>query len=154
MRHLIIGFRKVKDWVLKCSYRFEIWQAVCQLSCRIACQISGRMEQSKNRYRTCETFARSYDKTCYAILKWAPAIFRAFFFQLNCEQTDSNRLSSDISRMWYYISHSPLIAVYVNAMGAVSSPHTRCKSSSQIFSNMRSQAPWAMVGCHPSSYRR
>ena len=48
------SYRKIsnqQDWVLECCYRFEIWQAIRQLCCRDACQISKRLENYDHRSR-------------------------------------------------------------------------------------------------------
>ena len=46
---------KARDRVLKCSYRFEIWQAPRQQCCRGACHISERSDNSKYKSRGFET---------------------------------------------------------------------------------------------------
>ena len=58
IRRLIVRSRKVskaRDRVLKCSYRFEIWQASRRQCCRGACQISERSDNSQYRSRGFET---------------------------------------------------------------------------------------------------
>ena len=55
---------KVWDWVLKCSYHFEIWQAHRQQCCRGACQISERSYNSIWISRL-PAFPRSCNNTSY-----------------------------------------------------------------------------------------
>ena len=58
IRRLFARSRKVsnaRDWVLKCSYRLEIWQAHRQQCCRCACQISERSHNSEYKSRDFET---------------------------------------------------------------------------------------------------
>ena len=53
-RRLFVRSRKVskpRDWYFKLSYRFEIWQAHRQHSCRSACLISKRSDNSKYKSR-------------------------------------------------------------------------------------------------------
>ena len=45
---------KPRDWYFSLSYRFEIWQAHWQHCCRSACQISERLDNSKNKSRVFE----------------------------------------------------------------------------------------------------
>ena len=57
-RRLSVRSRQVskpRDWYLKLSYRFEIWQAHRQHCCRRACQISERSDNSKYKSRGFET---------------------------------------------------------------------------------------------------
>ena len=57
-RRLSVRSRKVskpRDWYLKLSYRFAIWQAHRQHCCRSACQISKRSDNSKYKSRGFET---------------------------------------------------------------------------------------------------
>ena len=57
-RRLSVRSRKVskpRDWYLKLSYRFEIWQAHRQHCCQSACQISERSNNSKYKSRGFET---------------------------------------------------------------------------------------------------
>ena len=57
-RRLFVRSRKVskpRDWYIKLSYRFEIWQAHWQHCCRSACQISERSDNSKYKSRGFET---------------------------------------------------------------------------------------------------
>ena len=58
IRRLIVRSRKVskaRDRMLKCLYRFEIWQAPRQQCCRGACQIAERSDNSKYKSRGFET---------------------------------------------------------------------------------------------------
>ena len=67
----LVRYRKVLkalDWLLKCSYCFDIWQAIRQQCCWGACQISQRSDNSK--YKSCGF--KTYDKTSYQILKQGP----------------------------------------------------------------------------------
>ena len=57
-RRLSVRSRKVskpRDWYLKLSYRFEIWQAHRQHCCRSSCQISERSDNSKYKSRGFDT---------------------------------------------------------------------------------------------------
>ena len=54
--HIVISqeVSNPRDWMLVCSYRFEIWQATRQQCCRDACQISERLNYSRQQSRACE----------------------------------------------------------------------------------------------------
>ena len=55
---------KPKDWMLQWSHRSENWQASRQRCCRVACQISERLEKSKPESRGFETSRDlAYSKT-------------------------------------------------------------------------------------------
>ena len=71
---------KVRDRVLKCLYRFEIWQAHWQRWCQGACQISERLDISKYKSHSFKT-VRSYDKMSYQILKQGPASSQCWDFK-------------------------------------------------------------------------
>ena len=63
-RHFIVRFRKVakgRDRLLKCSYRFEIWQVPLQQCCRCAYQISKKSENYV--YRSSGAFETLWDIT-------------------------------------------------------------------------------------------
>ena len=59
-------YRKISqildDWLSKCLYRFEIWQAHRRQYYRNACSISEQLE-NVNPYSRFRDFARSFDKT-------------------------------------------------------------------------------------------
>ena len=77
-RRLALRFREVskpRDWQLKLSHRFAIWQTHRQHCYRGACQRSERSHNSKYQSQGVRDFARSYNKTPYRILKQDPVIY-------------------------------------------------------------------------------
>ena len=61
--------KKALDRMLKCLYRFEIWQTHWQQCCRGACQFPERSDNSKLQVSRLRDFTRSYNTTSYRILK-------------------------------------------------------------------------------------
>ena len=62
------------DWWFKLSHRFKIWQALRQLYCRVACQISEQSDDTEYKSRGFHTLRDLTKKMSCRILRQGPGI--------------------------------------------------------------------------------
>ena len=96
-RRLIVRSREVskpRDWYFKLSYRFEIWQAHRQQSCRSACQISERSDNSKYKSRDFETLRDLTKRRLFGYWDRALVLFMVdYHYQVMCSPLSRSTIS-------------------------------------------------------------